>query len=120
MGEIEKKIGNTVSERKKFLDDVCTRATTALSEECERNKKLANMQTDTQFNQQKQALEMQRDQLRNQLECQEQQEKYTIGQRAAQAQQQRAQMELAQQMQKAMYGNRGGDKQSSKQSKLGK
>jgi len=29
--EIEKKIGNTVSERKKFLDDVCTRATTALS-----------------------------------------------------------------------------------------
>merc|ERR1711964_348842 len=100
------KITNTVADRKKFLDDQCKRATEALSAECKRVKDLGSMQADTQFKQQQQALEMQRDQLKNQLAQQEQQEKYAINQRAAQAQQQRAQMELAQQMQKAMFGQK--------------
>merc|ERR1712098_312061 len=86
--QIEKKIAGTVADRKEFLDKQYTRATDALTAECTRVKELAQMQANTQFEQQKQTLEMQHTQLKNQLAQQEQQEKYAINQRAAQAQQQ--------------------------------
>jgi di/tripeptidase len=99
-------IGTQVKARQTAIEDQYNFQTKALEAECTRVKALAVSQADAQLKQQKQALEMQRDQQKNELDRLQQQEQYAVSQRAAQMQQQRAQMELAQSMQKALYGGK--------------
>merc|ERR1712098_48574 len=103
--KLETALHSQVGLRTEAIKTQCTAMVTALEAEKDRTIQLATAQANAQFKQQKQALEMQKDQQTNALAAQEQQQRFGLQQQAAAAQQQRAQMELARDMQKAMYGH---------------